>query len=59
MASAIIKGVISSKFAQKENIIGSEINSSIAKLAQEKLDIQVITNNKELVKNSDIIFIAT
>ena len=59
MASAIIKGVISSKFLPAENIKGSEINNEIAELAKQRLEIDVITDNKELAFCSDIIFIAT
>ena len=59
MASAIIKGVIASEFLQKNNIMGSEINNSIAELAKQRLTIDVITDNKLLVSCSDIIFIAT
>ncbi len=59
MASAIIKGVISSKFIQPQNITGSEVNPDIAKQAQERLSINVITDNRALVMNSDVIFIAT
>lgn len=59
MASAIIKGVIASEFLQKDNIMGSEINNSIAELAKQRLTIDVITDNKLLVSCSDIIFIAT
>ena len=59
MASAIIKGVISSGFIQKENIQGSEINTQIAQDTNNCLGINVITNNKALADDSDIIFIAT
>ena len=59
MASAIIKGIISSGFAKKSNIKGSEINPEIAENAQKRLDITVITDNKALVLDSDVIFIAT
>ena len=59
MASAIIKGVISSKFLPAENIKGSEINNEIAELAKQRLGIDVVTDNKELAFCSDIIFIAT
>ena len=59
MASAIIKGTILSKFLPKENIKGSEVNSEIAELASQRLGIEVITDNRALVMESDIIFIAT
>ena len=56
MASAIIGGISSNKdFVIK----GSEISDEFAKNASKRLGIEVITNNKELVKSSDIIFIAT
>ena len=54
MASAIIEGA-----KNKYNISASEINSELAKSASEKLGIKVYTDNKELVKIADIIFIAT
>lgn len=59
MAGAIIKGVISSEFLPKENVLGSEVNSQIAQIAQNKLGINVITDNKKLVRESDIIFVVT
>lgn len=59
MASAIINGVISSKYLPKGNLSGSEINEEIAKNASERLGINVITDNKTLVKNNDIIFLVT
>lgn len=58
MASAIIKGVISSGFAPAENIKGAEINTEVANGAAERLGITVITDNKELVKTSDVVFVA-
>ena len=59
MASAIISGILGSKEAQEYNVIGSEINNEIAKSASDRLGIKVFSDNKELVKSSDIIFIAT
>ena len=59
MASAIIKGVVSSGFLPAENLKGSEINNEIAELAKQRLGIDVITDNKELARCSDIIFVAT
>ena len=58
MAGAIIKGIISSKFLPAENIKGSEVNPEIAKNAEQRLGIKVITDNKTLVIDSDIIFLA-
>ncbi len=59
MASAIIKGTISSKFLPKENIKGSEVNCTVAELAQSRLGIEVMTDNRFLTMDSDVIFIAT
>ena len=59
MASVIISGILVSKEAQEYNVIGSEINNEIAKSASDRLGIKVFSDNKELVKSSDIIFIAT
>lgn len=59
MASAIIKGVVSSGFLPAENLKGSEVNNEIAELAKQRLGIDVITDNKELAHCSDIIFVAT
>lgn len=59
MASAIIKGVISSGFLSAENIKGSEVNNEIAELAKQRLGIDVGTDNKELAYCCDIVFIAT
>ena len=59
MASAIISGVLASTEGEKYNVTGSEVNSEIAKSASGRLGINVVTDNKELAKNSDIIFIAT
>ena len=57
MASAIISGTISSKFISKDKIMGSEINCEIAQNAEKRLGISVITDNKALVMNSDVIFV--
>lgn len=53
MASAIIGGI------EGENILGAEINEEFAKSASDRLGVNVITDNTNLVKNSDVIFIAT
>jgi len=59
MASAIISGILSSENKNSYSITGSEINEEIAKAASQRLNTPVISNNKELAKTSDIIFIAT
>lgn len=59
MASAIIGGVIASKFVDAENIIAAEISEEKAQEKSKELGIKVITNNNELVKNVDIVFIST
>ena len=59
MASAIIKGVINSGFLPASNIKGSEVNCEIAELASQRLGISVITDNRLLALDSDVIFIAS
>lgn len=59
MAGAIISGILSSKEAENYSITGSEINKESASTASQRLNIEVLTDNKELVKKSDIVFIAT
>lgn len=59
MASAIIKGVLSACCKPDVEIKGSEINCEIAELAQTKLGIEVLTDNRLLTMDSDVIFIAT
>ena len=59
MASAIINGVLCSKNKDLYNIKGAEINDEVSASASKRLGIEVTSNSKELVKASDIIFIAT
>lgn len=56
MASAIIKGISG---AFNFSIKGAEINPEVAESAQKRLGIPVLTDNRALVMDSDIIFIAT
>ncbi len=58
MASAIIKGILTSCCTEKYEIKGSEINCEIAELAQERLGIPVLTDNRMLAIDSDVIFLA-
>ncbi|MCM1265282.1 MAG: pyrroline-5-carboxylate reductase [Candidatus Gastranaerophilales bacterium] len=59
MASAIIGGVIASGFVNSENITAAEISQEKADEKSKELGIKVITDNNELVKTSDIVFIST
>ena len=59
MASAIIAGVKASCCSKNLQLMASEVNCEIAELAQARLGIDVITDNRALVMNSDVIFIAT
>lgn len=59
MASAIIKGILGSDKDENYIVRGSEVCEEFAKSAVQRLGIEVLTDNKELVKNSDIVFIAT
>ena len=58
MASAIIKGVLSSKFLKKSQVIASEVNEEFANAKEKELGIKVFTDNKTVAKNSDVIFLA-
>lgn len=59
MASAIISGILGSEEKELYSIKGSEINEEVASGAADRLGIEVLTDNAELVKSSDIVFIAT
>lgn len=59
MAGAIISGINSCTCANHFELKGSEVNCEIAELAQNKLGIEVLTDNRFLTMDSDVIFIAT
>ena len=59
MASAIIKGILASEDKELYNIKGAEVNEEFAKLASERLGIEVSADSKNLVNSSDVVFIAT
>lgn len=59
MATAIIQGIINTGFLPKDEIIASEVSEEFAKAKNVELGIEVITDNVELAKNSEIIFVAT
>ena len=59
MASAIIGGVLASGVVSPDNIVAAEISQEKAEEKSKELGIKVITDNKELVCISDVVFIAT
>jgi len=59
MASAIIKGVLSSNFLSSKNIIASEINEEFAQAKAKELNIETFTDNKIIAQKADVIFLAT
>ena len=59
MGGAIIGGILSAKFTDNDSILASEYSAESAKKRSLELGINVITDNKALVKYSDIIVIAT
>lgn len=58
MASAIIKGVLESGFVKNTDIISSELTEEIAHAKSKELNIEVVTDNTLVAKNSDVIFLA-
>ncbi len=59
MAEAIIKGLLAAEIISPENIIVSEpLAERRAYLGQTYPDIQIIADNKELIKRSDIVIVA-
>ncbi|MDO5306845.1 MAG: pyrroline-5-carboxylate reductase [bacterium] len=59
MASAIIKGLIKTGFAQPENVMATQAELDSLKEKSDYLGIKVISDNKTLVEFADVIFIAT
>lgn len=59
MASAIIKGLITTNTFKKEDITAAEINEDTAKKARENFGIKTTSTPQEAVKEADIILIAT
>ena len=58
MGRAMVGGLINSGFSNPSNIIISTRTEESAKLIQEKYNVNVTTNNENVVKNSDVIFLA-
>ena len=59
MASAIIKGIISSGFMPKENILAFDTNQDALKYGAKNLDITPVASIEELMAKSSIVLIAT
>ena len=59
MASAIIKGLISSGLFSGDRIMAAEINTINAQKAENELGIKTTPEAEDVVKQSDIIDIAT
>ena len=58
MAGAIIKGLIKTNFATPENLLATQSKPEGLEEKSKNLGIKIILDNKELVKNSDVIFIS-
>lgn len=58
MGSAMVGGLIKSGFVNKEDIIISTKTESSAKRLEEELEVNITLDNKEVVKASDVIFLA-
>ena len=58
MATAIIKGIIDSKFCNSKDILVSDVNEDALKKMQSDLNITPAKSNNDVVKNSDIVFFA-
>ena len=58
MAGAIIKGLIKTGFAKSEQLVATQAETDGLEEKSASLGIKIILDNKELVKSSDVIFIA-
>ena len=58
MAGAIIKGLVKTGFTKAENLIATQAEPLGVEEKSKELGIRIILDNKELVKLSDVIFIA-
>ena len=59
MAGAIIKGLVKSGFTQPTNISATQAEKDGIEAKAKELGVKIILDNKELVKTSDVVFIAT
>jgi len=58
MASAIIKGLLNANIVDSSSIIATQLNPETIKEKSKSLGVEVITDNKFLSQNSDVIFLA-
>ncbi|HEY5525170.1 MAG TPA: pyrroline-5-carboxylate reductase [Clostridium sp.] len=58
MGSAMVAGLIKSGFVNKEDLIISTKTESSAKRLKEELEVNITLDNREVVKASDVIFLA-
>ena len=58
MGSAMVGGLIKSGFVNKEDLIISTKTESSAKRLKEELEVNITLDNREVVKASDVIFLA-
>ena len=58
MASAIIKGIVDSKFCESKNIFVSDLNQDALKKAKEDFGVNTTTDNSTVVNASDILVFA-
>ena len=58
MATAIIKGLLSSGLFDKDHIIASEPNKDYAHKIEKELGIKMVHNNREAAAEADIILLA-
>ncbi len=59
MATAILAGVLESKFVSATQVYAAEINNDAANAAEKKFGINICASNEELVKNADVILLCT
>ena len=58
MASASIKGLIKSNFSKPEELLATQAEREGLEAKSKELGIEVILDNKELVKRSEVVIIA-
>lgn len=59
MASAIIKGLLKTGFAAPSNLTATQAELEGVEEKSKALGIEIILDNRELAKKSDVIFVAT